>query len=402
VPTEASMREQSGLPLEGVLVVDMSQFLAGPLAGLKLADLGARVIKIERPGSGDLSRNLYLSDTDVHGTNTLFHAINRHKESFAADMKSDDDVRRLRKLIAQADVVIQSFRPGVIERLGLDYDNVRKLNPAIVYASISGYGNAHAWEKLPGQDLLAQAKSGLMWLTGDADQPPVPMGLAVADMMAGNSALHGILSGLVRSLRNNQGTLIEVSLLESVLDFQFEVLTTYLNDGQRPPKRSEVSNGHAYLPAPYGVYRTLDGYVAIAMTPIDRLASLLESDELLAFSDRSRWFSDRDEIKTILARILASETTAHWMQIFVAADTWACEVLDWPTLMESDAFRQLDFVQELVTEAGAPIRTTRCPIRVDGEVLKCDVAAPEIGQHTAVIAKEFELDVPEDESGHAH
>lgn len=163
------------------------------------------------------------------------------------------------------------------------------------------------------------------------------MGLAVADMMAGNSALHGILSGLVRSLRSNAGTLIEVSLLESVLDLQFEVLTTYLNDGRRPPKRSAVSNRHAYLPAPYGVYRTLDGYIAIAMTPVDHLGSLLESDELLAFSDRSKWFSNRDEIKSILARILASKPTSHWMGIFVAADTWACEVLDWQTLMESDA-----------------------------------------------------------------
>lgn len=394
--------ERSELPLAGILVVDMSQFLAGPLASLKLADMGARVIKVERPGQGDLSRNLYLSDTDVAGTNTLFHAINRNKESFAADLKSGDDVRKLRKLIARADVVIQSFRPGVIERLGLDYEKVSELNPAVVYASISGYGNAYDWEKLPGQDLLAQAKSGLMWLSGDAGQPPVPMGLAAADMMAGNSALQGILSGLVRGLRRNEGTLVEVSLLESALDFQFEVLTTYLNDGQKPPKRSAIGNGHAYLPAPYGVYRTLDGYIAVAMTPIDQLGSLLESDELLAYSDSSTWFSKRDEIKTILARILESKPTSYWMKIFVAADTWVCEVLDWPTLMESEAFRQLDFIQELDIESQDRIRTTRCPVRIDGRVLKSAVPAPEIGQHTKAIAEEFELDPPAIRSGHGN
>jgi crotonobetainyl-CoA:carnitine CoA-transferase CaiB-like acyl-CoA transferase len=378
------------LPLEGVLVVDMSQFLAGPLASLKLADMGARVIKVERPGKGDLSRTLYLSDTEANGINTLFHAINRNKESFAADLKSPEDVGKLRKLLAKADVVIQSFRPGVIERLGLDYASVRSLNPRVVYASVSGYGNAVAWRKLPGQDLLAQARSGLMWLTGNADQPPTPMGLAVADMMAGNNAVQGILAGLLRARLRNAGALVEVSLIEAVLDLQFEVLTVYLNDGNKPPRRSAISNGHAYLAAPYGVYETADGYLAIAMTPVDQLGKLLGSPELSAFRDRREWFTRRDEIKSVLARLLRTKPTAQWIEIFVAADTWACEVLDWKTLMKSDAFRELDFVQELRGHS-SPLLTTRCPIRFDGRVLKSDVPAPEVGQHTARIEAEFEL-----------
>lgn len=379
------------LPLDGILVIDMSQFLAGPLASLKLADMGARVIKIERPGNGDLSRDLYLSETNVDGINTLFHAINRNKESFAADLKSNDDLAKLRKLLEKADVVIQNFRPGVIERLGLGYDEVSALNPKIVYASISGYGNALDWQKLPGQDLLAQAKSGLMWLTGDFDQPPVPMGLAVADIMAGNSALQGILSGLVRSLRQNIGALVEVSLIESALDLQFEVLTTYLNDGNRPPRRSDVSSGHAYLPAPYGVYKTMDGHIAIAMTPVDRLGELLESAELLAFTDRDKWFTQRDEIKSILADNIRSRSTSALMDIFVAADVWACEVLDWQTLFSSEAFRQLDFVQELDLQSAGSIQTTRCPIRLDGHLVKSRVPAPAVGQHTSNIEAEFDL-----------
>lgn len=380
-------------PLDGILVVDMSQFLAGPMASLKLADMGARVIKIERPETGDLSRSLYLSDTDVNNTNTLFHAINRNKESYAANMKSLDDVRKLRKLLARADVVIQSFRPGVIERLRLDYESIKATNPAVVYASISGYGNAVAWEKLPGQDLLAQARSGLMWLTGNSDQPPMPMGLAVADIMAGNNALQGILSGLIRGLRRRTGTLIEVSLIEAVLDLQFEVLTVYLNDGRKAPQRSDVSSGHAYLAAPYGVYTTLDGYIAVAMTPVDRLGKLLNSDALSAFTDRREWFTRRDEIKSILATILKSRPTAHWVDIFVEADTWACEVLDWQQLMDTEAFRQLDFIQELDLPSADVMRTTRCPVRVDGRLLKSRVPAPEVGQHTAQIAAEFDLDI---------
>jgi crotonobetainyl-CoA:carnitine CoA-transferase CaiB-like acyl-CoA transferase len=392
VPDNVSAKHTHGLPLEDVVVVDMSQFLAGPMATLKLADLGARVIKIERPGKGDLSRDLYLSETDVHGMNTLFHAINRNKESFAADLKSPKDIEKVRKLIAEADVVVQSFRPGVIERLGLDYERASAINPAVVYASISGYGGASAWQHLPGQDLLAQARSGLMWLTGNADQPPVPMGLAVADMMAGHCALEGILSGLVRRFRSNRGILVEVSLLEAVLDMQFEVLTTYLNDGGKPPNRSRRSSGHAYLPAPYGVYETRDGYIAIAMTPIDHLAGLIDCPELLPSNDRNRWFSQRDELKSILGARLKSETSAHWMAIFNAADTWACEVFDWPTLMNSEAFRQLDFIQELKLDKGRSLRTTRCPIRIDGKLIKSDVPAPDVGQHTDAITAEFALD----------
>lgn len=380
------------LPLDGILVVDMSQFLAGPMASLKLADMGARVIKIERPEKGDLSRSLYLSDTDINDTNTLFHAINRNKQSYAADMKSADDVRKLRQLLARADVVIQSFRPGVIERLGLDYDAIKAINPAVVYASISGYGPALVWQKLPGQDLLAQARSGLMWLTGNADQPPVPMGLAVADIMAGNNALQGILSGLIRSQRRNIGALIEVSLIEAVLDLQFEVLTVYLNDGQKPPRRSEISSGHSYLSAPYGVYATRDGHIAIAMTPVDHLGRLIGSAELSAYTDAREWFTRRDEIKTTLANILKTRPTADWIRIFEAADTWACEVLDWESLMATEAFRQLDFIQELDLQPSGTIRTTRCPVRIDRKALKSRLSAPAVGQHTAEIAAEFGLD----------
>ena len=164
------------LPLDGILVIDFSQFLSGPLCSLKLADLGARVIKIERPGQGDLCRTLYLSDTEIGGTNSLFHAINRNKESFTADLRNEADRTMLRKLVSRADVVMQNFRPGVIERQGFGYEDVRALNPGAVYGSISGYGEDGPWMDLPGQDLLAQARSGLLWLTGSADDPPMPMG----------------------------------------------------------------------------------------------------------------------------------------------------------------------------------------------------------------------------------
>ena len=378
-------------PLEGVLVIDFSQFLSGSLATLRLADLGARVIKIERPGTGDLGRSLYLSDTDVHGENTLFHAINRNKESFAADLKDRQHLGQLRRLLARADVMVQNFRPGVMERLGFGFDAVYKINPRIVYAEVSGYGNAEAWRERPGQDLLAQARSGIMWLSGNEGDPPTPMALAIADMLAGHNLCEGILACLVRRGVTNRGGYVETSLIEALLDFQFEVLTTHMNDGHRPPRRAAFRNAHAYLAAPYGVYDTSNGYMALAMTHLPTLGSLLDLPELKAITDSAEGFRRRDEIKKMIAARLKEQTTEHWLQILNAADVWCAEVLDWPKLFATEAFQQLAMTQTLGDAQGVKVITTRCPIRLDRDTLTSERLAPRVGQHTEAIRQEFNL-----------
>ena len=382
----------SDLPLDGILVVDLCQFLSGPYASLRLQDLGARVIKIERPDGGDLSRRLYLSDTEIGGDSTIFHAINRSKESLALDLKQPDDLAALRTLLGKADVMLQNFRPGVIERLGLGYDDVKKLNPGIVYASITGYGEEGPWVQRPGQDLLAQARSGVMWLNGDEDQGPVPFGLAVADMLAGAAAAQGILASLVKRFRTGTGAHVETSLLEVLVDFQFEVLTTHLNDGRRRPVRSNFRSAHAYLSAPYGVYPTADGYIAIAMTPIASLADLLSLDALNAYRDDPKsWFVHRDAIKAIIAERLSTEPTAHWLGLLEPADIWCSKVLDWPELLESEGFKALDMLQTVTREDNVSILTTRSPIRIDGQRAETRRAAPLIGEQSVAIRKEFGL-----------
>jgi CoA:oxalate CoA-transferase len=378
-------------PLHGILVLDFSQFLSGSLATLRLADMGARVIKVERPGAGDLGRSIYLSDTDVHGENTLFHAINRNKESYAADLKNPADLDKLRQLIARADVMVQNFRPGVMERLGFGYDAVSQINNRLVYGIVSGYGNAEAWRDRPGQDLLAQARSGIMWLSGNDGDPPTPMALAIADMLAGHSLCEGILACLVRRGMTGRGGLVETSLIEALLDFQFEVLTTYLNDGRRLPRRSAFRNAHAYLAAPYGVYDTADGYLALAMTHLPTLGKLLDLPPLEKISDRADGFRRRDEIKQLIAGRLKEHTSKHWLKILNAADIWCAEVLDWPELCASQAFEQLAMIQTLRDGQGIEILTTRLPIRLDGGLLTSERLAPRVGQHTEEIQKEFGL-----------
>jgi CoA:oxalate CoA-transferase len=378
-------------PLHGLLVLDFSQFLSGSLATLRLADMGARVIKIERPGSGDLGRTIYLSDTDVHGENTLFHAINRNKESYAADLKSPSDLPKLRQLVARADVMVQNFRPGVMERLGFGYDDVSQINGRLVYGIVSGYGDAEAWRDRPGQDLLAQARSGIMWLSGNEGDPPTPMALAIADMLAGHNLCEGILACLVRRSMTGRGGLVETSLLEALLDFQFEVLTTHLNDGRRPPRRSGFRNAHAYLAAPYGVYDTASGYLALAMTYLPTLGKLLELPALQGISNPADGFRRRDEIKQIIAQRLKEQTTEHWLEILNAADIWCAEVLDWPKLCASKAFEQLAMIQTLRDGRGVEVLTTRLPIRLDGGLLTSEGLAPKVGQHTETIQREFGL-----------
>lgn len=381
----------SSKPLEGLLVLDFSQFLAGPAAALRLADLGARVIKIERPQTGDICRQLYISNLGLDGDSTLFHSINRNKESLAADLKNPADLARVKKLIQSADVLIENFRPGVMERLGLDYEAISRLNPKMVYGTVTGYGPRGPWANRPGQDLLAQALSGLCWLTGDADDPPTPMGLAVADLSAGAHLVQGILACLVRRGLHGCGGRVEVSLLESTLDLQFEVLTTYLNDGGKAPERSAVRNAHAYLGAPYGIYPTANNYLALAMGSIPALGKLLEIPELEDFQDPDSWFSRRDAIKTHIAERLSEQTTQHWMELLLPAGFWCAEVLTWDELCTTEAFRSLDFIQEVRRQDGPTLRTTRCPITIDGSPLRASRGAPRVGQHTDRLLREFQL-----------
>jgi crotonobetainyl-CoA:carnitine CoA-transferase CaiB-like acyl-CoA transferase len=378
-------------PLEGLTVLEFSQFLSGPYAGLRLSDLGARVIKIERPEVGDLCRTLYISDTDLGGDSTLFHAINRNKESFSANLKDPKDLELVKKLIAKADIITQNFRPGVIEKIGLDYESVKKINPQIVYGSISGYGSDGPWKDLPGQDLLAQSRTGLVWLNGNGGEAPTPMGLAVADMLAGHSLVEGILAGVIKRFRTNIGCHIETSLVEALLDFQFEVLTTYFNDGNRKPVRSKYNNAHAYLSAPYGIYKTKDSYIAIAMTPLPKLGELLDLEFLKSLHDQKIWFTERDTIKKQIGDWVVNQSTQEILNILEPADIWCAEVLDWENMLKHEGFKILDMTQRIKSLDGLDIKTLRCPIRVDGEIYKSDLAAPKVGQDNEKIIKEMEL-----------
>lgn len=359
--------------LDGLVVLDFAQFLAGPMAALRLADLGATVTKVERPGRGEAGRDLRLGGLCFGAASGLFQTINRNKDSIALDLKDPADLDRARALVDRADVVIQNFRPTVMTRLGLGYDQVRERNPGVVYASVSGYGDRGAWADLPGQDLLVQARSGLLWLSGDAREgQPVPVGVPLIDVHAGALLTQGILAALVRRSVTALGAQVDTSLLEAALDLQFQELTSYLN-GAPVPGRASTGAAHVYLDAPYGVYRCSDGWLALAMTPLTAIATALDLPELSTGS------GERDVVMAAIAARLAELSTEQATSRLDQVGAWAAKVLGWQEMFDSGVPEAMELIQDVATVDGGSFRTPRCPIRVDGAVLRSDRAAPHVG-----------------------
>ncbi|MFB3164942.1 CaiB/BaiF CoA-transferase family protein [Neobacillus sp. 179-J 1A1 HS] len=361
-------------PLEGILVIDFSQFLSGPSAGLRLADLGARVIKIERPDSGDICRTLYISNVELDGDSSIFHAINRNKDSFGADLKHQTDIDRIKELIKQADVIIQNFRPGVMERLGLDYQHVKRLNPGVVYAEITGYGSVGPWVEAPGQDLLVQSRSGLTWLAAP-NQKPAPFGLAIVDMAAGVHLAQGILAALVQKSITGVGAHIEVSLLESILDFQFRELTEFLNrENQSFKKLGGLGRSIQ------GIYQTADGYLALTALSLESLREWIGEFQPTVESL---------EIGQMLSSLLKTKTSQEWISQLSPPDLYCEEVLPWDELFKEEGFKMLDMIQKITRTNGHSILTTRCPITIDGQIYKSEKGSPKVGETTNQILNEL-------------
>lgn len=375
------------LPLEGVKVLEFAQYLAGPAAGLRLADLGAKVVKIEAP-TGDQCRWLTLRGQDCADSSQVFRTINRNKTSVRADLKDPGDFAAVLGLVREADVLIQNFRPGVIERLGLGYDAVRAMNPGIVYASVSGFGCSQTWAHRPGQDLLAQATVGIPWLNGGRDSLPTAIGISVADMTAAQHLTQGILACLLARATTGVGGLVEVSLAESLLDLAFEGFTAFLNTGVAP-ERGAYPTAHPEMPAPYAVYPTRDGYFALAMMPMATVARLLDLPDLARYDTPHKAFLNRDTITARIAERLMEDTASHWEVRFLADDAWCAKLYSWPELVDLPAFAELAATQTVDHEDGSRMRTTRCPIRIDGRVLTSPAGAPAPGPNIRGAARIF-------------
>jgi crotonobetainyl-CoA:carnitine CoA-transferase CaiB-like acyl-CoA transferase len=385
---------QNPRPLTGFTVLDLTLAMAGPLSTQRLADLGADVIKIETPAGGDSARSFPIDGVLLDGpTSPSFLALNRGKRSLTLNLKHGQGREILLRLVETADVLVQNFRPGVMERLGLGAETALERNPRLVYVSISGYGSSGPMSQRPGQDLLAQAFTGLMWNAGRDGEPPVPAPVFVADAIASHLATEAALAGLLQASRSGQGTAIDVSLLGGLLDLQSQELVTYMASG-RQPQRGAAPYAHTMLDPPYGVYQTLDGYLVLAMADIAELETLLDAPALSTAVDR-------DAIYHALAEPLARRTTEDWMALFAEHDVWAAPVLSYAEMLGHEQVLHERFITRLHHPAAGEVNIVSSPFVIDGTRSTAERHPPLLGEHTNEILGEIGFSSQEIEDLHA-
>jgi crotonobetainyl-CoA:carnitine CoA-transferase CaiB-like acyl-CoA transferase len=373
--------------LAGLRVLDATQMLAGPMAGMRLGDLGADVIKIEPPANGEFNRTHGYGGVTLGGHMTTFLALNRNKRSLAVDLKSDEGRAVFYDLVRQSDVLLQNFRVGTVERLGIDYKVLHEINPRLVYCSISGYGSDGPGAGRPGQDLILQGYSGSMWFVGNKHEPPQPGGVPAIDAMTGYQAVIGILAALRARDTTGEGQHVEVDMLSVVLDAQVQELVTYLNTGLKP-QRGEESSAHAWIPAPYGVHRTRDSWLTLAMCPLDVLGEAIGSDRLKDFSYEDA-LEHADEIYRIIRPILETRTTTQWIEHFDKFNIWAGPVYDYDDVENDAQVRSRGIITQMEHSEAGTVRTINVPIRLSETPGSIESPPPLLGEHTRQIVTEL-------------
>ena len=378
------MSERSG-PLAGVLVADFSRILAGPYATMLLADLGAEVVKVESP-AGDDTRTWSPPVRD--GVSTYYLGVNRNKRSIALDLKDDDDLAVAHELARRADVLVENFKPGGLARFGLDYDSVSATNPAVVYASISGFGSGPGGRDLPGYDLMVQAISGLMSLTGAPDGPPFRAGISVFDVMAGLHATIGVLAALNARHDSGRGQHVEVNLLSSALSGLVNQSSAFVAGGVVPTR---MGNSHPSL-FPYEPLPCADGDLIVTAGNNGQFRRLVEVLGVPELADDPRFVGNedrtahRDELRPLLVERLATRTTMEWFRDITAAGV-PCGPIN--TVDGGVAFAEsvgLDPVV-VVGDGDAAIPSVRNPIRLSANPPDYRLPPPALDEHGAEIRR---------------
>lgn len=373
-------------PLEGITVLDFSLAMSGPFAAQKLGDLGAEVIKIEPTGDGEWHRTRPAGNAWVNKLNSSFISFNRNKKSLSVNLKSEEGKEVITKLIADADVVLQNFRPGVAERLGIDYHSVKEINPRIVYCSISGYGETGPYAQRPGQDLVLQGYSGAMWNIGKEGDPPHPIAVYVCDAAAAHNAFEGIVSALFYRERTGQGQKVEVNMLNSIMDIQIQELTVYLTAGIMP-KRTKEPLANGLLTAPYGIYKTKDGFMTLAIGPIDVLGEALDNDRLRSFTDWNDGMTHRDEIYQIVSGILVEKTTQEWMDILDQFNFWCGPVYNYEDLVNDPQVKHNQMITTINHKTEGELNLLGVPITFSESPGTIRYPPPLLGEHTDEILR---------------
>lgn len=371
--------------LRGLRVLDLSRVLSGPFATMGLADLGADVIKVEAPGRGDDTRHWgppFQGDQAAY-----FLSVNRNKRSIAVDLKDPDGLAAVRALATQADVLVENFRPGVAERLGLGYSELSRLNPRLVYASISGFGQTGPDSELPGYDAIAQARSGLMSVTGEADGPPLRVGVASADLSAGLWTMVGVLAALLERQTSGRGQWVDVALLDAQASLLTYVAAGYFVSGEVP---SRYGAAHPTI-APYQDFQTSDSSVMIAVgndTLFARFATVLGLDCLIEDS-RFRTNADRVENRAALVEIISAQivtkSSADWVKLLTEEGIPVAVINTVDQVVADPQIQARRMIIEAEHRTAGRVRMMACPVNLSRTPARFRLPPPTLGEHTVEV-----------------
>lgn len=375
-------------PLKGLIVADFSQLAQGPWATQMLGDMGADIIKIE-PVKGDWMRHYSYGNLYPEGESISFVSFNRNKRSIALNLKDEEGKKIAKDIISKADILIENFRPGVMERLGLGYEEMKKLNQGLVYCSSSGYGASGPYLKRPGQDLLAQSISGGAALNGKKGDIPVVTAVGQADLLTSLFIVQSVLAAIYSREKTGKGQKIEANLLNSVVGFHIQEITAYLHQGKNP-ERSESGIPNPWIGAPYGLYNTKDGYIAIGMNSVQALAQIMGLEKYSSDEYASNNIGEnRDQIRFDFDEVFQTKTTDEWLEILLAHDIWCSQVNSFDEMVEDPQIKHNEMLIDYDHPTVGNVKTTGFPVKFSETKQHVYKPAPLLNEHAGEILQEF-------------
>lgn len=371
--------------LQGVKVLSFTHYLQGPSAAQILADLGADVVKVEST-KGAYERSWSGCNTYKNGVSVFFLLGNRNQRAIAVDLKSGEGKQIIYRLVKEYDVILENFRPGVMEKLDLGYETLKKINPRLIYCSCSGYGSSGPKVKKPGQDLLIQSMSGIAALTGNGENPPTPIGTAAVDQHGAVLAALGIVSAVYDREKTGNGHRIEASLLGAALDLQLESLAYYMNGGQftARPTTGLATRLHQ---SPYGVYRTADGYVTLSLVPVEQMRELFTPGCLDGYSKDDQ-MNKRLEVDAIVCEEMKKKTTAQWCALFEEKNIWYAPVNEYEQVLQDEQVQYNHAILTMEHPVAGTVKVVGHANKYDGKNVEIRKFPPELGEHTAEVLRE--------------
>ena len=377
------------LPLSGLRVLDLTNVLAGPYCSMVLGDMGAEVIKLENADKGDTSRQF---EPQVNGESYCFAVLNRNKQSIALNLKDPAGLKVAHQLAAQADIVLENFRPGVVKRMGLDYERIKVDNPGVIYASMSGFGQTGPYGQKGGFDIIAQGMSGIMMMTGEPGGRPAKVGIAMNDIASGVTALSGILGALIGKLRFGQGQYLETSLLEAGLAWTPWEFGAFFGSGEIP---TATGTRHRRA-APYQAYRTQDGYVTVGagtqkmwLIFCEKVVAQVDWPKRSGYLTQMLRVKNADELERDIESVTVQKKTAHWVELLDAAGIPGGPVFGYEQALRDPHVQARKMVHDIDHPIIGPMKTLGLPIKSSGALGSIRTPAPWLGQHSASVLKQL-------------